>query len=256
MLLRHLERSTYSSLLAPRYPPNPIDIAPAISSASPPYITTCVLPNADSPAVSANGTVNPSESPIVASEIILASILKALFCAPFSNLPSCSSRSKVLSSEYDSSGSEEGSWLERPFSCPSNGCLDTVLQSTGLLYCEDLDSRLDFRFEIVDCWKKIFFRPTSDRTFTKDMVGGKCLTDDLFLRRLGRDVFLKGLEVDADVEAEEGRSLKLASVGEGEDGFRTERVLGLMVGSRFCSRSCFARLFGGSSATMLMSYMF
>lgn len=58
----------YSSLFAPKYPPNPIDIAPAISSANPPYITTLVSPRADKPAVRANGTVRPSERPIIASE--------------------------------------------------------------------------------------------------------------------------------------------------------------------------------------------
>ena len=46
-----------------------IDMAPAINSASPPYTTTLEDPNADRPAVSANGTVKPSDNPIVASEM-------------------------------------------------------------------------------------------------------------------------------------------------------------------------------------------
>ena len=49
--------------------PSPMDMAPAINSASPPYTTTLEDPNADRPAVSANGTVKPSDNPIVASEM-------------------------------------------------------------------------------------------------------------------------------------------------------------------------------------------
>ena len=47
-------------------------IEPAISSARPPKITTLVLPRVDSPEVRANGTVRPSESPMVASAKSLA----------------------------------------------------------------------------------------------------------------------------------------------------------------------------------------
>lgn len=63
----------YVSLLEPRYPPRPMLMEPAISSASPPKMTTFVSPKADRPAVKANGTVSPSERPIVASEINLGS---------------------------------------------------------------------------------------------------------------------------------------------------------------------------------------
>jgi hypothetical protein len=214
-------------------------------------MTTCALPNADRPAVSAKGTVNPSESPIVASEIILASILNALFCAPFSNLPSCASKSKVLPSEIDPSASEEcGWWLERPFSSPSNGCRDTVLQSTGLVY---LTSRLDFRLDTVVCWKKTFFKPTRDKTLRKDMALGTCFTDD-FLRRLGRGVFLKflGVDAEADVAVEDSLTLVL----EEADGFGTELAWDELVGSRFWKRSYLVRLLGGSFATIVVSYMF
>jgi hypothetical protein len=41
-----------------------------MSSARPPYITTFVSPNVDRPAVSAKGTVRPSDSPIVASAMV------------------------------------------------------------------------------------------------------------------------------------------------------------------------------------------
>ncbi|KIW31909.1 hypothetical protein, variant [Cladophialophora immunda] len=68
---------TYLSLLAPTYPPSPIDIAPAISSASPPRITTLVSPRAVRPAVRANGTVSPSESPRIASETTRALMRKS-----------------------------------------------------------------------------------------------------------------------------------------------------------------------------------
>ena len=42
----------------------PMDIAPAISSAMPPSTTSLDSPRDDKPAVSANGTVRPSERPI------------------------------------------------------------------------------------------------------------------------------------------------------------------------------------------------
>lgn len=61
---------TYASLFAPAYPPNPIDIAPAVNSANPPRTTTLEFPSADSPALSANGTVNPSDIPRIASDTI------------------------------------------------------------------------------------------------------------------------------------------------------------------------------------------
>ena len=41
-----------------------------MSSARPPYITTFVSPSVDRPAVRANGTVKPSDSPIVASAMV------------------------------------------------------------------------------------------------------------------------------------------------------------------------------------------
>lgn len=61
-------KKTYASLLAPTYPPSPIEIAPAASSARPPRTTTLVLPNADRPALKAKGTVKPSDSPRMASD--------------------------------------------------------------------------------------------------------------------------------------------------------------------------------------------
>lgn len=65
---------THSSLFAPRYPPSPMEIAPAISSANPPNTTTLVSPSADNPAVRANGTVIPSDKPIMASDTVRPSI--------------------------------------------------------------------------------------------------------------------------------------------------------------------------------------
>lgn len=62
--------STNDSLLAPVYPPNPMEIAPAASSARPPRTTTFVSPRADRPALSAKGTVRPSESPRIASAMM------------------------------------------------------------------------------------------------------------------------------------------------------------------------------------------
>lgn len=69
------KRLAYPSLTAPRYPPSPIEMAPAINSAIPAKITVLV-PRVDKPAVRANGTVRPSDKPIMASEMILGSILK------------------------------------------------------------------------------------------------------------------------------------------------------------------------------------
>lgn len=77
-LVRHMIYAAYdtdSSLLAPRYPPNPMEMAPAVSSAKPAKITTRVLPSVESPAVRAKGTVNPSERPMMASLITLALML-------------------------------------------------------------------------------------------------------------------------------------------------------------------------------------
>lgn len=51
-------------------PPSPMERAPAMSSAKPPKTTTLVSPRYASPAVSAKGTVMPSEIPMMASEII------------------------------------------------------------------------------------------------------------------------------------------------------------------------------------------
>ena len=61
---------TYASLFAPMKPPSPIDMAPAMSSASPPKTTSLVSPRDANPAVRANGTVMPSETPMMASEIM------------------------------------------------------------------------------------------------------------------------------------------------------------------------------------------
>lgn len=47
-----------------------MEMAPAASSASPPSTTTFVFPSAERPALSAKGTVRPSESPRIASETI------------------------------------------------------------------------------------------------------------------------------------------------------------------------------------------
>lgn len=60
---------SYASLLAPTYPPRPMEMAPAASSARPPRTTTFVLPRADKPADRAKGTVNPSDKPRMASEM-------------------------------------------------------------------------------------------------------------------------------------------------------------------------------------------
>lgn len=62
--------TTYASLFAPTYPPSPMEMAPAASSASPPSTTTFVFPSAERPALSAKGTVSPSERPRMASETI------------------------------------------------------------------------------------------------------------------------------------------------------------------------------------------
>lgn len=66
-----------------------MDIAPAVNSANPANITTFVLPIVDNPAVSAKGTVKPSERPIMASEMTLGSMRVLLldFDASFSSSP-------------------------------------------------------------------------------------------------------------------------------------------------------------------------
>lgn len=45
-----------------------MEMAPAASSASPPRTTTFVFPSAERPALSAKGTVSPSERPRMASD--------------------------------------------------------------------------------------------------------------------------------------------------------------------------------------------
>ena len=47
-----------------RKPPTPMEMAPAMSSATPPSTTSFDSPRLESPAVNANGTVNPSDNPI------------------------------------------------------------------------------------------------------------------------------------------------------------------------------------------------
>ena len=66
---------THASLFAPTKPPKPIDIAPAINSASPPSTTSLALPKVERPAVSAKGTVRPSDKPRIASEMSLGPML-------------------------------------------------------------------------------------------------------------------------------------------------------------------------------------
>lgn len=43
----------------------PMDMAPAMSSATPPITTNLEFPIEERPAVSAKGTVSPSDSPII-----------------------------------------------------------------------------------------------------------------------------------------------------------------------------------------------
>lgn len=69
---------THASPRPANHPPNPIDMLPAINSAIPPYKTTFVSLNADSPAVRAKGTVNPSDKPIVRSDKTLGSMTPAV----------------------------------------------------------------------------------------------------------------------------------------------------------------------------------
>lgn len=82
-IIFYLERmeKTHASLLVPRYPPNPIDIEPATISAIPPKTTTLVSSNADKPAVRANGTVMPSERPMIASDTMRPLMILDPFCS-------------------------------------------------------------------------------------------------------------------------------------------------------------------------------
>lgn len=81
-------------------PPNPMERAPAMSSANPPKTTTLVSPRYANPAVSAKGTVIPSEIPIMASEIIRA-LMRPFFC--FWPSRSSSSDSDVVVSSLSTS---------------------------------------------------------------------------------------------------------------------------------------------------------
>lgn len=118
-----------------------------MSSARPPYTTIFVLPSADSPAVSANGTVNPSDKPIVASLIIC--FLSNLNFGPtrsFSSLKSvtvvCDSKSEVESEYGDSLDDRERG--------------KSVASSRGLR-----DATLS-AFEHWDWPRALFFRPRKD----------------------------------------------------------------------------------------------
>lgn len=133
-------RVAYCSLFAPRYPPRPIEMAPAVSSARPAKITTLsrcqlysaspkagvstylVLPSADRPAVNAKGTVNPSLRPMMASETTRGSTL--LLCA-FSPVAS----SSVLPSEeaWDSMSVEERPLLHSWYLDQGAGCFSSML---------------------------------------------------------------------------------------------------------------------------------
>ncbi len=46
-------------------PPTPMEIVPAMSSATPPSTTSFEFPKLDSPAVRAKGTVKPSDRPMI-----------------------------------------------------------------------------------------------------------------------------------------------------------------------------------------------
>lgn len=48
----------------------PMEMAPAMSSATPPNTTSFDSPRDESPAVRANGTVSPSESPITLFPVV------------------------------------------------------------------------------------------------------------------------------------------------------------------------------------------
>ena len=65
-------RQPSASLRAARYPPNPIEIDPATISASPAVTTMAVvaLDVPERPAANANGTVKPSDIPMITSRIV------------------------------------------------------------------------------------------------------------------------------------------------------------------------------------------
>lgn len=138
--------SAYCSLFAPRYPPRPMEMAPAVSSARPAKMTTLlprqicsasprgevstylVFPSAERPAVNAKGTVSPSLRPMMASEMTRGSTL--LLCA-FSPVAS----SSVLPSEeaWDSTSVDDRpllhSWyFDQGAGCFSSMGFDDVLQ--------------------------------------------------------------------------------------------------------------------------------
>jgi len=65
-----------------------MDMAPDTNSAIPPVITNLESPKDDKPAVNANGTVNPSDNPMMISDITLGS--KVLKNAVMLSTPSSS----------------------------------------------------------------------------------------------------------------------------------------------------------------------
>jgi hypothetical protein len=69
--LARSEAKCSASVRAAKYPPRPIAIAPAATSASPAVMMIPVASTApDSPAARANGTVRPSDMPITMSRIV------------------------------------------------------------------------------------------------------------------------------------------------------------------------------------------
>lgn len=64
-VLRRKNRKWSRSALDARKPPIPMDMAPAIISARPPTTTILEVPKPDRPAVSAKGTVKPSDNPMI-----------------------------------------------------------------------------------------------------------------------------------------------------------------------------------------------
>lgn len=100
---------TYASLLAPTYPPRPMEIAPAASSARPPNTTTLVFPNAERPALKAKGTVNPSERPRIASETIRGFMRERVLLPLVVDSSLLTHRPKVSYERWDSR-----SWSESP----------------------------------------------------------------------------------------------------------------------------------------------
>lgn len=102
---------TYASLFAPTYPPSPIEMAPAASSASPPSTTTLVFPSADRPALSAKGTVRPSERPRMASETTRGLMRARVLLPLLLELSGLAQRPKV---SYDRPLCDSMSGLESP----------------------------------------------------------------------------------------------------------------------------------------------